>query len=495
MTSFTIPNTFTPSTVISSSEMNANFTAIDTAFGISLGTDGAETLTGSLKAASGTAALPGITFGVDLDLGLFRKAANTLGFAAGGAEIGNWDASNLNLLAGLTLAGSLSLTASSPRINLTDSDTGADSRIDADNATGSLVYSADLNNEAGSSTHVWALDGTNEMVLTAAALTPAADDGLTLGTASLQWADLFLASGAVINFNNGNATLTHSADTLNFSVTNLQHGGVALATANDVQGANIQAFTASGTWTKPSGYDATCPVLIRAWGGGGSGSRTATGFPSGGGGGAYTEVWRQLSELGATETVTIGAGGAAQTTDSAGVDGGNTTFGSLVTAYGGGGGNGIGGANGGGGGGGIASAGTSAGAGGGLLGGVSAADAAGTDSLFGGGGGGDGATTASHAGGSSVYGGGGGGGGSGDSSTGANGGNSVYGGGGGGAGSDGGTGGSGGSSVHGGDGGGGGGGATPGTAGSQPGGGGGGSDAANSGAGGDGMVEVYVFPV
>ena len=49
------------------------------------------------------------------------------------------------------------------------------------------------------------------------ALTPDTNDGAVLGSASLQWSDLFLASGAVINFNNGNVTLTHSAGALGLS--------------------------------------------------------------------------------------------------------------------------------------------------------------------------------------------------------------------------------------------------------------------------------------
>ena len=51
-----------------------------------------------------------------------------------------------------------------------------------------------------------------------AAATPNADDGAALGSTSLKWSDLFLASGAVINFNNGNATLTHSAGLLTSNV-------------------------------------------------------------------------------------------------------------------------------------------------------------------------------------------------------------------------------------------------------------------------------------
>ena len=52
-----------------------------------------------------------------------------------------------------------------------------------------------------------------EMVLVENALTPGTSDGTALGTTSLMWSDLFLASGAVINFNNGNVTITHTNGT------------------------------------------------------------------------------------------------------------------------------------------------------------------------------------------------------------------------------------------------------------------------------------------
>jgi hypothetical protein len=40
---------------------------------------------------------------------------------------------------------------------------------------------------------------------------PFTSDGMALGGASNMWSDLFLASGAVVNFNNGGVTLTHDA--------------------------------------------------------------------------------------------------------------------------------------------------------------------------------------------------------------------------------------------------------------------------------------------
>lgn len=98
-----------------------------------------------------------------------------------------------------------------------------------------------------------------------------------------------------------------------------------------------QIFTASGTWTKPAGFSANARVVIEGWGGGGGGSRGASAdICGGGGGGGYHRIEKRLSDLGATETVTIGAGGAGRTgSNGNGSDGGNSTFGTHLTAYGG----------------------------------------------------------------------------------------------------------------------------------------------------------------
>lgn len=99
-------------------------------------------------------------------------------------------------------------------------------------------------------------------------------------------------------------------------------------------GNNIQIFTSSGTWNKPSGFDPDSPVLIEAWGGGASGSHSASGYNSGSGGGSYWSRWMKLSELAATETVTVGAGGTG-VAYTQGSNGGNSSFGAFLTAYGG----------------------------------------------------------------------------------------------------------------------------------------------------------------
>ena len=243
----------------------------------------------------------------------------------------------------------------------------------------------------------------------------------------------------------------------------------------DVQTFGTSSTSGAFTWTKPTNAKS---VLVQMWAAGASGGAN-TNYKGAGGGGAYISHTFVASQLAGTVSITTGAGGGAisQATGTAGIAGGNTSFGSWMTVYGGAQGNGA--SNLGGGGGGILSAGVAGGAGGDPLGG-----ATGATSTFGGGGGGN-----SGNGGNSIYGGGGG------AGTTGIGGNSVYGGAGGGAGGGGGAGNAGGTSSFGGAGGAGAGNSQNGGAGSFPGGGGGANNGSNgsSGAGANGQVIVTTY--
>ena len=75
--------------------------------------------------------------------------------------------------------------------------------------------------------------GSDEITMTATALAPSTSDGQALGTSSLMFSDLFLASGSVLNFNNGDVTLTHASNLLTLDGGSLDLDGEALILDTD----------------------------------------------------------------------------------------------------------------------------------------------------------------------------------------------------------------------------------------------------------------------
>lgn len=120
---------------------------------------------------------------------------------------------------------------------------------------------------------------------------------------------------------------------------------------NKAAQAQVDVYSMAGTftWTKPAGARAVHVALLSGGGGGGSGRKTPSGTAGAGGGGGmgggYSERILQAGICGVTETVTVGAGGtggaaitannAGGTNGATGLAGGNSSFGTLVAAYGG----------------------------------------------------------------------------------------------------------------------------------------------------------------
>jgi hypothetical protein len=96
-------HSFSSGATISSSQVNANFTDFASEVTGSLPRNGEAAMTGQMKAASGTVSAPGITFGADLDCGLYRIGADNVGFAAGGALIFDYDGSGIDIASGKSL--------------------------------------------------------------------------------------------------------------------------------------------------------------------------------------------------------------------------------------------------------------------------------------------------------------------------------------------------------------------------------------------------------
>jgi hypothetical protein len=65
-------------------------------------------------------------------------------------------------------------------------------------------------------------------------LLPGVSDAIALGSVTKMWADLFLASGGVINWDNGDVTLTHSSNTLTLAGGNLALGGNSLTITGSI---------------------------------------------------------------------------------------------------------------------------------------------------------------------------------------------------------------------------------------------------------------------
>lgn len=505
---YSVPNTFLPNTVMSATAVNQNFTDAGTAITGSLPRDGQAAMTGQFKAIAGSQAAPGIAFGVDTNTGFRRASEDEIRIVTGGVDRFYIDSTGKAFaLFGMNISGDIGLTA--PVVIATSSASLLTLRRTENDTTARIVEEYQSGSGAGAKADLQIVGDGNNSVATMrwrVNSIPVFEATQTLFTA-----DVPVAVGSNIGFHTSGFTdFVEIADPSNpaantarlyavdfFGTTKLRFRDSAGAVVDLPPGADLQVFTTAGTWNKPAFGTI---AFVQVWGGGASGGRGGSGDGGGGGGGGgYCERYIAVASLSAAVSVTIGAGGAAQTSDStAGNAGGVSSFGAYAIAGGGGAGAGAAaGDNGGGGGGGIgnnsgSSATTATGANGGLPRGAIGSSTTGgptNANPFGGGGGSSGPL----GGGTGLYGGGGGGLGSG-TNTETVGGDSIFGGAGGGGGSDTGTGALGGTGiVYGGNGGRGQTGTTAADAGTAPGGGGGGSEQANSGAGARGEVRITVW--
>jgi hypothetical protein len=111
----------------------------------------------------------------------------------------------------------LHVSASSPRISLTDTDTGADHYINADSSAGNLSFDIDINSETTSPAAVWNLKGTERMRLTTAG-------SLGIGSNSPS-GDLHVKSGAA-------SAATPSSEAHELVLEAGGNGGLTIATPN-----------------------------------------------------------------------------------------------------------------------------------------------------------------------------------------------------------------------------------------------------------------------
>lgn len=197
---------------------------------------------------SNTGVLAATGFSGPLTGNVTGNVSGTAATVTGAAQAAITSVGTLTSLASgaITSTGLLTVTAAGNTARFVNSTDGASVQVakfegdratmaDADEAYISLLLSDDGGTQTEFARMTWIADDVNvgtsvdatlkfsvaiagsltaKLSLTGSALTPAASDGTALGTGSLMWSDLFLASGGVININNGAATLTHSANLL-----------------------------------------------------------------------------------------------------------------------------------------------------------------------------------------------------------------------------------------------------------------------------------------
>lgn len=196
---------------------------------------------------------------------------------------------------------------------------------------GSGTYSLPALNPVVTATTISSTWANNTMSDIATALTQSiASDGQTVPTANLPMGSFKLT---------GLTAGSGAGDSVRYEQVLLLAGGTmtgAIVYAAAQGSVTVQKFIASGTYTRPAGLRAAL-IYIKA--GGASGGSSTLGQGRGGGGGEGEEAWKLVTAavLGASQTVTIGAGSVsvAANQNVGGSTGGTTSFGALVTAAGG----------------------------------------------------------------------------------------------------------------------------------------------------------------
>jgi len=263
----TVVNTFTPSTIISSSQVNANFADIVAQLTNSLAADGQTTMLAAIKGADGVAATPSYSFASDSNTGIYRKAADSIGMATAGVERAYIDsAGKLFALGAADVAGALAVAGATSVAALSASGTiSAAGTIEVGHASDTTLARASAGDLTVEGNALYRAGGTDVAV---------ADGGTGASTAAAARTNLgAVGSVGVQRFTSGSGTYTPTAGTL-FARVRMVGGGGGGGAVSANNGA-VGTDTSFGSWTAIHGNGGTASG--GAGGNGGTGGANGTG--------------------------------------------------------------------------------------------------------------------------------------------------------------------------------------------------------------------------
>lgn len=159
----------------------------------------------------------------------------------------------------------LNIVASSPGIYFTDTDTSAMSAITANSGNGNMLFTVDSTDAFPSSFLQILIGGTARALFGRTYIAPNTTDTISLGTTTLNFSDLYLASGGVINWNNGDYTFTHSTGILtankDLRVTTPGTNSASVVTVGGTQTLSSKTLVAPALGTPASGTLTNCTGL------------------------------------------------------------------------------------------------------------------------------------------------------------------------------------------------------------------------------------------
>lgn len=344
-------------TVISSTWANNTLSDIATGLSTCITKDGQQTVTANIPMSSFK--LTG--------LGVATVTGDALSYGQA-ATVTTLTATGTSTLAGITGTGTLNFTGGTA--TATTQALGDSSTLLATTAfVAGTAFASALPAQTGNSGRIVTTDGTTASWVgrapysarTSNTILANADSGSFIDITSGTFSQTFTAAATLLNGwscvirNSGTGDITldpNGSETIDGLTTYIMYPGEArLVTCNGtgfftavLQGFS-RTFTSSGTFTRPPGYHDFDVYGWGAGGGGGGGQGLAAGNIrlGGAGGGGGAKVYKRLAyaSVSSSTTVTIGAAGTGGNGGSAGngsngTAGGNTTFGTLLTAFGGG---------------------------------------------------------------------------------------------------------------------------------------------------------------